>query len=131
MPGRASLERRLGAALEVVDVRAGEVAARAGVPGRWRTLVARGTVATTCPPRRFSAGDVLVHGPGTAVLAVTDCRLLTVDDRHELAPLLGRSAAEPGSAAARLQIVTADRRSHAEQRASGVTTWSGGPSRRR
>ena len=86
---RPAERRRLAQALEVVDVAAGEVAAPAGVAGVWRTLVVLGTVATTCPPRQFVAGDVLAHGRSTALVAVTDCRLLTVDARHELAAALG------------------------------------------
>jgi hypothetical protein len=78
-------------AVEIVDVQAGSVAARAGVPGMWLTLVASGTVATTCPARHYVAGEVISHGRSTALLAVTDCRLITVDARHELASALHAS----------------------------------------
>lgn len=65
--------------VELVEVPAGAVAATAGVAGRWRTYVLYGTVTTTDPNRSYSEGDVVEHGPETALLAVTRTQLLTVD----------------------------------------------------
>lgn len=65
--------------VELVEVPAGAVAATAGVPGRWRTFVLCGTVTTTYPNRSYSEGDVVEHGPETALLALTRTQLLTLD----------------------------------------------------
>ena len=69
--------QRLSRVLEVVEVAAGAVAAPAGLRGRWVTVVLDGSVATTHPPAVHLAGDVVRHGPETALVAVTACRLAT------------------------------------------------------
>lgn len=69
--------QRLSRVLEVVEVPAGAVAAPAGLRGRWLTVVLEGSVATTRPSALHLAGDVVRHGPETALVAVTACRLAT------------------------------------------------------
>ena len=90
-------QRRLAALVEVVEVPAGAVAAPAGVRGRWLTAVLDGSVATTDPPAVHRAGDVVEHGPETALVAVTDCRLATTTTALE--PSLARLLLRPGSQA--------------------------------
>ena len=67
--------------VELTEFAAGSVVFPAGLAGRWRTRVVKGSVATTSPPVRHVEGAVLAHGPETALLAATDVVLLTVADR--------------------------------------------------
>ena len=71
----------LGRLVELVEAPAGALVAPAGIGGAWRTLVISGSVATTQPQRAYLAGAVLEHGPETAVVALTDVQLATVDVR--------------------------------------------------
>ncbi len=73
----SSEQLALARQLDVVDVGAGDLAAPAGCAGQWRTLVLSGAVSTTSPPANYSAGCEVEHGPETALLALTACRLLT------------------------------------------------------
>lgn len=85
LPGFSQLSRReqhqLAQEVELVEVRAGSFAARAGLAGRWQTLVVSGVVVTTAPARHYQAGDLILHGPGTAIVALTDAHLATADVR--------------------------------------------------
>ena len=80
LPSAAELAA-LGRHVELVEAPAGAVVAPAGLGGAWRTLVLAGSVATTQPRRAYAAGSVLDHGPETALVALTDVQLATVDAR--------------------------------------------------
>jgi hypothetical protein len=70
-------QHRLARHVELVRFSAGQTVGVAGLTGRWRTAVVKGTVATTNPRAVHGAGSSIEHGPETAIVGLEDGVLLT------------------------------------------------------